>query len=149
MVPKMQGKGIVQYLRRVGPIFAFVLAVATWASSGAVASTYGSSVSAASHSVGATIARFLPLSVNDYGADGVPAAAFVAAENYDTPGELHPAAYLPDGGQDQVNEFTDVVRHRGLPKILLIIFICGAVIRFFTSPTFLTFITDALDPKAW
>jgi len=56
--------------------------------------------------------------------------------------------YTPDGGQES-DDFNTVARHRGFRKFFLLVFICGAVIRFFTSPTFVTFITDALDPKSW
>ena len=144
MAPKLLQKGIVQYLRRVGLLFAFVLAVAISAPSRAVASTYASSVHTTSQNAGPAVDRFLPLSVSESGSQS---SAVTAAVDDTLPGDLGLLAYAPGGSQDQ--EFSDLVRHRGFTKFLLLVFVCGAIIRFFTSPTFLTFITDALDPKAW
>jgi hypothetical protein len=43
----------------------------------------------------------------------------------------------------------DVIRHRGFRKFLLIALICGGLIRLLTSPSYLRFIADALDPKTF
>jgi hypothetical protein len=50
---------------------------------------------------------------------------------------------------EQSSDTDEVIRHRNFTKALLIILILGGLIRFFTSPTYLKFITDALDPKAF
>jgi hypothetical protein len=135
----------VPYFQGIGPLFAFVLAVAAPAPSRAAVLAYTPSINAAFQNVGT---RFLSLAVSDYeaqSADLLGAAALEAG----TSAEVHLLAYASDDTQEQETDWSNVVRHRGLPKFLLLVFICGAVIRFFTSPTFLTFITDTLDPKAW
>jgi hypothetical protein len=135
----------VAYFQGIGPLFAFVLAVAPPVPSRAAALAYAPSINAAFQNVGT---RFLSPSASDYEAqvsDTLGAAVLEAG----TSAEVHVLAYASDDSQEQETDWSNVVRHRGLPKFLLLVFICGAVIRFFTSPTFLTFITDALDPKAW
>jgi hypothetical protein len=92
--------------------------------------------------VGTPVDQLLSLSVNDPGSQ--PPAALTTVDDTG-PSELRLLAYTPD----ESPQLSDVVRHRGLPKFLLFVFVCGAIIRFFTSPVFLKFITDALDPKAW
>jgi hypothetical protein len=52
----------------------------------------------------------------------------------------------PDGDLSEAN---DVVRHRGFRKALLIIVVCGALIRLLTSPSYKKFIADVLDPKTF
>ena len=59
------------------------------------------------------------------------------------------AAMAIDDNEKKSDDLDNVVRHRGFTKALLIIVSCGALIRFFTSTTFLDFISDALDPNAW
>ena len=49
----------------------------------------------------------------------------------------------------QAEDWSDVIRHRGFGKALLIIIACGALIRLLTSPAYLKFIADVLDPKAF
>jgi hypothetical protein len=135
----------VPYFQGIGPFFAFVLAVATPAPSRATALAYAPSINAAFQNVGT---RFLSLAASDYEAQSADLLGTAALEA-GTSAEVHVLAYALDDSEEQETELSDVVRHRGLPMFLLLVFICGAVIRFFTSPTFLTFITDALDPKAW
>lgn len=135
-----------QYFRHLGALFGFVLAVATSASSIAVASTFSTSANAASQNAVTRVDQFLSLSVSDSASQ--PSAALTSVDDT-LPSESRLLAYTPQASHDQLAEFDDVVRHRGLPKFLLLVFICGALIRFFTSPIFLKFITDALDPKAW
>ena len=148
VVLKMLSKGIVPYLRGVGSLFAFVLLAATSATPlKSATSMYGFPDNPANQNVGTVVDRFLPLSMSDYGLD---AANHVSAvDDANTQAAVQSLVYTPDDGQDQSDEFNYVVRHRNLRKFLLLVFVCGAVIRFFTSPTFLTFITDALDPKSW
>lgn len=55
------------------------------------------------------------------------------------------ASQLPQSAE----ESNDVIRHRGFRKFLVIALICGGLIRILTSPSYLRFITDALDPKAF
>lgn len=50
---------------------------------------------------------------------------------------------------EQNSDTDEVIRHRNFTKALLIILILGGLIRFFTSPTYVKFISDALDPKAF
>jgi hypothetical protein len=49
----------------------------------------------------------------------------------------------------QAEDLSDVIRHRGFGKALLIIIACGALIRLLTSPAYLKFIADVLDPRAF
>jgi hypothetical protein len=62
---------------------------------------------------------------------------------------LHPAEasaiQLPQPTQDA----NDVIRHRGFRKFLVIALVCGGLIRLLTSPSYLRFIADALDPKTF
>ena len=55
------------------------------------------------------------------------------------------AAQFPPSPEDS----SDVIRHRGFRKFLVIALICGGLIRLLTSPSYLRFIADALDPKAF
>ena len=50
---------------------------------------------------------------------------------------------------EQSPDTDEVIRHRNFTKALLIILILGGLIRFFTSPTYVKFISDALDPEAF
>ena len=142
----MLSKGIVPYLRGVGPLFAFVLAVISAAPLTSATSTYGFPDTHSKQNTGTVVGRFLPLSVSDYGSEAVDRVS--AVDDAQTHGGVQSLVFTPDDGLEQPDGFGDV-RHRGLRKFLLLVFICGAIIRFFTSPTFLAFITDALDPKSW
>ena len=52
-------------------------------------------------------------------------------------------------GTDTAPGFEEVVDHSRIGKaVFLIIFICGGLIRFFTSATYLKFVSEVLDPKA-
>jgi hypothetical protein len=53
------------------------------------------------------------------------------------------------GDDPPAGDANDVVRHRGFRKALLIILICGALIRLLSSPAYLKFIRDTLDPKSF
>jgi hypothetical protein len=55
------------------------------------------------------------------------------------------AIQLPQPTQDA----GDVIRHRGFRKFLVIALFCGGLIRILTSPSYLRFIADALDPKTF
>jgi len=46
-------------------------------------------------------------------------------------------------------EVSDGVRHRDMVKFLLVVLVLGSVIRFVTSPAYLDFIADVLDPKSF
>ena len=142
----MLTKGIVPYLRGVGPLFALALAVISAAPLKSATSTYGFPDTPAKQNVGTVVDRFVPLSVGDYSPEVVDRVSVV--DDAKTHGGVQSLVFTPDDGLEQPDGFGDV-RHRGLRKFLLLVFICGAIIRFFTSPTFLAFITDALDPKSW
>ena len=147
----MLTKGIVPYLRGVGTLFALVLAVMSMAPVKSEASTYHPS-NPVRQNVGPVAGRFFLFSTGGYGWQPVDRVSAVDGANKDganKPVGVQSLVYTPDDGQEQPDEFSTVARHRGLRKFLLLVFICGAVIRFFTSPTFLSFITDALDPKSW
>jgi len=135
----MLTKGIVSYARSVVPLFALVLAVWSPAPIRAAAATYDNPVS---QNAGTAVDRLLSVSVSEQ-TDRVSTVADV-----NEPIAVQSLVYTPDGGQES-DDFNTVARHRGFRKFFLLVFICGAVIRFFTSPTFVTFITDALDPKSW
>jgi hypothetical protein len=91
--------------------------------------------------------RFVSLSVSEFGStiSGV-AATTGKVDALDT----YLLAYMAgDESYKDSNELNSVVRHRGFIKALLIILVLGGLVRFLTSPTFLNFISDALDPNAW
>ena len=90
--------------------------------------------------------RLLSVSVSVHGWRPADRVSTVADVN--EPVGVQSLVYMPDGSQES-DDFSTVARHRGFRKFFLVVFICGAIIRFFTSPTFVTFITDALDPKSW
>ena len=78
--------------------------------------------------------------------------------NWHSPGfvgqNVHPAgqlllSYGLDDPSDPEPDANDVVRHRGFRKALLIILVCGGLIRLLTSPAYLKFIRDVLDPKSY
>ena len=135
---------IVSYVRCVGPLFALVLAVASPVPVMAASATYDNP---ASHNAGTGVDRLLSVSVSNHA--GQPADRVSTLANFNEPAGVRALVYTPEEGQGEQDEFSTVARHRGFRKFLLVVFICGAVIRFFTSPTFMTFITDALDPKSW
>jgi hypothetical protein len=144
LVLKMLTKGIVPYLRGVGPIFAFALAVvASAAPLNSAVSTYGLPDNPAHQNSSAVVDRFLPLSTLDSSWEPVS-----AVEDTRQPAQVQSLVYSPDDSQES-DDFNTVARHRGFRKFFLLVFVCGALIRFFTSPTFVAFITDALDPKSW
>jgi len=147
VVLKMLTKGIVPYLQGVGPLFALALAVISAAPLKSATSTYGFPDTPAKQNLGTVVDRFVPLSVGDYSPEVVDRVSVV--DDAKTHGGVQSLVFTPDTSQEQPDEFSDVGRYRGLRKFLLLVFICGAIIRFFTSPTFLAFITDALDPKSW
>ncbi len=143
MVLKMLAEGIVLYLRHVAPLFAFVLAIMLPAPMRAAVATYDNPVV---KNVGTGVDRLLTVSVSEYGWKPADHVSTVAEDN--GPSGVQSLVYTPDAGQES-DDFSTVARHRGFRKFFLLVFICGAIIRFFTSPTFLTFIRDALDPKSW
>ena len=142
----MLTKGIVPYLRGVGPLFAFMLAVLSTAPLNSATSTYGLPDTANPNASTAVVDRFLAQSLSDHGSEATGAASIVDDTNAQA--GMQSLAYAPDV-QDRSDEFINVAWNRGLRKFLLFALICGALIRYFTSPGFLSFITDALDPKSW
>jgi hypothetical protein len=91
--------------------------------------------------------RFVSLSVSEVGStiSGVAATAG-KVDALDT----YLLAYMAgDESYKASDDLNSVVRHRGFIKALLIILVLGGLVRFLTSPTFLNFISDALDPNAW
>jgi len=135
--------GDMLHLRGIGPLFAFVLAVAAPVPSRAF--TYTPFGTPAPNS-GAAIDRFLALSVSDVGAQSPGSVSLTAVA--DQADKSTSASLLAYAGDDDSEEQA-IIRHRGFRKAILIVLICGAIIRFLSSTTFLRFITDALDPKAW
>ena len=129
----------VQYLRGVGLLFACVSAVIA-----APLSASTSYANPANPSATTVVDRALPLSVSEYGGEPEPARGIDTAKS----AGLELLVYTPEQGQES-DDFSTVARHRGFRKFFLLVFICGAIIRFFTSPTFIAFIRDTLDPKVW
>jgi hypothetical protein len=86
----------------------------------------------------------LPLAVvTDYVWHGAEALAITSPPK----GLLEYPYTSPDTEQPGGPE--DVTRHRGFGKALLIIIACGALIRLLSSPAYLKFIADVLDPKVF
>ena len=84
-----------------------------------------------------------------YSVGGVAATAFAAADEVGLHGGGYPLAGMSDTGvAEQAAEYNDVARHRGFRKAFLLLIVCGGLIRFLTSKTYLKFIADVLDPKA-
>ena len=145
MVGKMLTKGAVYYLR--GIIVAVAMAAAN--PSGAAAIIYAPSLDTSFQNSGPSLHEFVSLSVSEYKLQSATDLLLVATGEPGASGMVYSPASFNDNGKDDTTELDGVVRHRGFIKILLIVFVCGAIVRFLTSPTFLNFITDALDPKAW
>ena len=148
MVPKMLRDSVVKYVRGVGLLFVLVVGASSAAlPMRAAVSAYGLPDTPAYQNLDASVVdRLLPFSVSD--TDWQLTDIVSAADPAASQGEIQAAVYSPE---DLIpsDEFSTVGRHRGFRKFFLLVFICGAIIRFFTSPTFITFIRDALDPKAW
>jgi hypothetical protein len=93
----------------------------------------------------------VPADSSDNGAKD-PFLSTAAATDYAWHGAdaeiLHQATVAGVAG-GQTEDLGDVIRHRGFGKALLIIIVCGALIRLLTSPAYLKFIADVLDPKAF
>ena len=111
------------------------------------AASYGPSASSAQSTPNnANAADVVPLPGPDHGwhaQDTKPSAA-VKERGFEQ--SLLAVAVDPEGDQSDANE---VVRHRGFRKALLIILVCGALIRLLTSPSYKKFIADVLDPKTF
>ena len=138
----MHGKGIMQYLKGVGQLLLLGLAL-VWPALSTTTLAADLTGSARPLSPG-TIDRFLSLSLSEAGAQAA------ADEIASAPADAYLVAYAPMGeGKEQTPELEDFVRHRNFTKFFLVVILCGAIIRFFTSPTFETFAMDVLDPKAW
>jgi hypothetical protein len=136
---------IMQYLKGIGLLLAFVLALALPALSETVVLTADASVSAHSPIHGTSLDQFVSLSASDNARNEV-----AAADEASAPAGWLLAAYAPAGNsKDQAPELEDFVRHRGFTKFFLVVILCGAIVRFFTSPTFMAFVTDILDPEVW
>jgi hypothetical protein len=139
MVHNMLGLAAMLHLRgAIGPILALLLGLAAPAYSRAATFTPPQQMAENS------LDWFVSLSVSEFGsAISRMAATTTKADVLET----YRAASM--GGEDSYNDMNNVVRHRGFIKALLIIIASGALVRFLTSPTFLDFISDALDPRAW
>ena len=148
LVSKMLGNSVVKYPRGVGLLFVLVVGATSAALPlRAAVSAYGLPQAPAHQDLdGSVVDRLLPFSVSD--TDWQLPERVSIVDPAANPGEVHAAVYSPE---DLIpsDEFSTVGRHRGFRKFFLLVFVCGAIIRFFTSPTFVTFIRDALDPKAW
>ena len=150
MVPKVLTMGIMRQLRNAGWLFAFVLLVVATSLSAGAALTHDPSLSVPFQPNGTHIDRLLPLSIT--GSEGQSAGDMAITASIADQAGAPAALYLlasTDDGNEQVPDADDVVRHRGFAKALLIILVCGALIRILTSPAYLKFIADVLDPKAF
>jgi hypothetical protein len=137
------------YLRGIGPLLAFVLAMLAATPCCAAGIAYAPSVDTSMQNGASLLYELLPLSVSESGWQASDDVLLAVIGGTDTAGGTHSAVSLNDYGKDDVPEMGDAARHRGYIKFLFIVLACGAVLRFLSSPTFLNFITDALDPKAW
>ena len=146
-VPKMLRKGVVKYLRGLGILCACVLGATSAVPLHAAVSAFGLSDNQPHQNTAAVVDRLLPFSVND--SDWQLPERVSVVDPVASPTEVQSLVFSPEDGWLQSDEFNTVARHRGFRKFFLLVFVCGAIIRFFTSPTFITFIRDALDPKAW
>jgi hypothetical protein len=107
----------------------------------------------AQHTAAISSQDFLSLSATDFAWHSVSDVAATLPQSADEvriPGGEYLLVSQPDvGGTEQSPGESDVVRHQGFRKALLILIACGGLVRFLTSPTYLRFITDALDPRAF
>jgi hypothetical protein len=170
MVAKMRGKGIMHYLRRIVLLVVATLAVAVPEPCPGAAFGYAPSTNVPFQNPGTPLDKFLALLVSNSQSSGLAPAAtdtstsdlallvsasqpyglmLAASETSNLNPAYRPATLFNYDAREDLSEMGDVVRHRRFIKILVIVFICGAVVRFFSSPPFLNFINDALDPKAW
>ena len=62
---------------------------------------------------------------------------------------LHSVESSATQSPESPEDITSVIRHRGFRKFLIVALICGGLIRLLTSPSYLRFIADALDPKTF
>jgi hypothetical protein len=147
MALKVHEDCIMPYLRGIAPLFLLVgLFVPSFA--GAATFNYGTGANTPFQIVASAIDLRGPAA--DSGSQAARSGILAATGQADVPGATaQPVLPLDDAGGDSLPELGGVIRHRGFIKVLLIVFVCGAVVRFFSSPTFLNFITDALAPKAW
>ena len=138
------------YLRGIGPLFVFVLAMVASSAAEAATLSYGAAANAPFQNVSSVVDGSLKASGGDSGGQAARSANLTALDQADLPGATSQLiGGADDNSGEQQPELGGVIRHRGFIKVLLIVFVCGAVVRFFSSPTFLNFITDALAPKAW
>src|SRR4051812_15615160 len=119
-----------RYFRGIKPLLGLVLACATTVlSRGAVVA----SAPASQHNAPTPGEVVLSLSATDYAwhpEGGAVAAATRTEDAKAVPG----AKYLPASisGTEQAPEESDIVRHRGFRKVLLVLLLCGGLIRFVT-----------------
>jgi hypothetical protein len=96
--------------------------------------------------------ELVSLTSSDHGAismGGVAATVSAGADELVLHGSVYPVAGRSDTDvAEQAAEYNEVVRHRGFRKAILLLIVCGGLIRFLTSHTYLKFIADVLDPKA-
>ena len=138
-----------RHFRVISPLLGFALALVT------ASLTQGASVAVvpeSQHNFGITSEQLLSSSAIDSGGhsvEGLVTTAFASVDEVGRPIDRYP---LIDGSgkgdAEQEPDMSDVVRHRGFRKAFLVLLVCGGLIRFLTSPTYLNFIADALDPKA-
>jgi hypothetical protein len=132
--------------RGIRPRFAVLVALVLLALPAGAVVVSGASVPPSPYNVEIRAQQLLSPSSNDYGwhvADALPTTDLTANAEVGT--------FLLDyktTSVDQAPEFDDVIRHRSFGKAFLIILVCGGLIRFFTSPTYLKFISEVFDPKA-
>ena len=141
-----------RHFRGQRPRFALLAALALIAVPAGATVVLSSSVPNSPSNVAEIRDRFLSPSSNDY---AWHVANDVLPTDLSTGGEiaLLGGPYLldygyNDRGTEPSPDFDEVIRHRRFGKAFLIILVCGGLIRFFTSPTYLKFISEVFDPKA-
>ena len=139
---------IMRHLRGVWSLVVLVLAMLAVTPSGIAGTAYAPAIDTPTQHSTPFLRDLVPLSVADSGLQS-SSTLLTIAENSEVSGVPNGAVSASDDSKDTPLELGGVVRHRGYVKFLFLVLLCGAIVRFLSSPTFLDFITDALDPRAW
>src|SRR2546423_8823162 len=131
--------------RGINPLLGVVLALAV---AGVSRGAIMASVPASQHSVTSTPDGILSLSGTDYEWHAEARVSDAAVASQTGVVETKYMSAVSDA-MEQATDANSIVRHRGFWKALLILLVCGGLIRFLTSPTYLNFLADVLDPKAY
>ena len=134
-----------RHLQENGLRFSLLLVLVMTAVTADAAISYQSSVPSFSKTNDQLLAR----SITDYDWRAAEQQAAIERSGNPIRSAQLPGYALETIAADQAPEGNDVIRHRGFGKALLIILICGGLVRLLTSPAYLKFISDVLDPKAF